>query len=96
MDYDDSAHQQQALLDNDGPIGIFTDMDDWTVDDVKKELPNVKLKLPDGSIVDGILYGNGLFVEVTWLDKTYGWMKPIEVAWETVVRCLNGNLPIIF
>jgi hypothetical protein len=90
--HDDSAYQQQALLDNDGEVC----RDDLEKDVQDGKVVTVKLQLPDGSIVDGTVYGTGLFAKITWLDKTLGWMKPIEAGWETVARCLNNNRPVIY
>jgi hypothetical protein len=86
--YDDSAHQQQTLLD--------AGSDEWNIDRVQKELPKVQLKLPDGSIHEDTVYGDGLYAKITWPDKALGWMKPIEVCWDVVVNCLNENRPVIY
>jgi S-adenosylhomocysteine hydrolase len=63
----------------------------WTVKAVKDELPDVTVK-DGGDIHEAVVRGRrNKFAGVSWGDnKQY----TTEVAWETVVHCLNFGKPI--
>ncbi len=76
-------------------------MQPWTVAAIKEQLPNIKVRIGK-KVVTGRISGRQrqfATVSVTntgtlhrgnqiWIDR--------EVAWETLVHCLNVNRPVIF
>lgn len=64
---------------------------EWTIATVKEELPNVTVK--DGETVyEAWVRGRrNKFAGVSWGDKK---QYTVEVAWETIVHCLNFGKPI--
>ena len=64
----------------------------WTIDRVKEELPFVQVNL-NGDISNGAVFGRQLqFARVAHMKTG----MVCDVAWSTIVNCLNGNRPIIF
>lgn len=62
---------------------------EWTVERVKDELPDVKVK-EGKAIKTAQVRGRKLqFAQVRWEEN-----KHVEVAWETIARCLNLDVPI--
>jgi len=55
----------------------------------------VNVRLRNNQIVVGDVTGRLTdFAHVTWEDQTAGRIG-VEVAWETVVNCINSNRPVI-
>ncbi len=67
-------------------------MKQWTIQEVKEGLPDIKVR--DGKqVLPAQLRGRELpFPVVVWGDRM---QYKAEVAWETVVHCLNTNHPVI-
>lgn len=65
----------------------------WTVESVKAELPNVKVRLMNGEIVTGYVRGRKLKFAQVWTkgDDHDGWI----FSWETIVHYLNEDRPLI-
>lgn len=66
----------------------------WTVEKVKEYMPNISVKLGDGTIVKGYITGRKpqFAIVKIWIHNT--WMT-IEVAWGTIAHCLNNDKPIL-
>ena len=72
----------------------------WTVQSVKEQRPTIKVKVrPEAphkeQIVDGMIgsHPDGFaFVRIRWFGVSVGF----QVAWDTVVRCLNENKAILY
>ncbi len=76
-------------------------MEQWTIAAVKVELPNVKVRIGK-KVVTGRISGRlKQFATVsitntgTLHNNSHMWIDR-EVAWETLVHCLNANRPVIF
>ena len=65
--------------------------ENWTVESVKEKLPDVRVQLTDGTVVRGEVVGRLLPFAYVYCG-TLPWTT--EVAWETLVRCLNTGQPI--
>jgi hypothetical protein len=64
----------------------------WNMVNVKEQLPDIKVR--DGkNVLPAVLRGRELpFPVVCWGDRL---QYKAEVCWETVLHCLNSNLPVI-
>ena len=61
-----------------------------TIEEVKKHLPSVKLKI-DGQVIEGKITGRKLpFAQIRW-----GVTGNVEASWELVTRCVNDDRPVI-
>lgn len=61
----------------------------WTIDRVKAELPTVTVRV-DGKTKNARVTGGKLeFPLVRWEEA-----NAVEVAWVTIVNCLNAGRPI--
>lgn len=66
-------------------------MTTWTAEKVKRELPEVQVRLPNGKIVDAVVRGrNNRFATVGTIDLNHSW----EFAWKTIAWALNGGTPL--
>lgn len=64
----------------------------WTIESVKSELPNVKVKPVSGPNKIGVVRGRkNKFATVLVADGPF---SGFEVAWDTIVNCLNNDRPI--
>jgi len=64
-----------------------------TIQEIKENLPDIKIKLDNGEIVKGLVRGRNLrFAKVS--RTTWGGFA-FDVAWETIERCINNNTPLI-
>ena len=71
-------------------------MTDWTTARVKKELPQVKVVFHNTisrPVLLADLRGRSMPFAKVYPSRTVG--AGYEVAWSTVVDCLNGDRPII-
>jgi hypothetical protein len=67
----------------------------WTVESVKRELPDINVRLPDGLIVRAQTLGRKLPTCNVWV-VLHGLNVRQEVAWKTVCRALNEGRPLEF
>ena len=68
-------------------------MAQWTIEKVKSELPDVKVKI-DGKIYTGEVRGRlNDFATVTVFFLSPGTM--FTYSWETITRALNNNKPLL-
>ncbi len=66
----------------------------WTIAEIKAELPNVPVQLPDGTECAGTLTGRKCpFPHVT--VKAHGANLHLEAAWETVQHVLNWGSALL-
>ncbi len=73
----------------------------WTIERVKAELPDVRVSMPDGQVVDAMI--SGRLEEYPMVSPHGGWPRSAAmidagavVSWSTIVHCLNANKPIRF
>ena len=72
----------------------------WTIERAKAELPDARMAMPDGEIID---------VRITGRNERYPQISPFgnwpnsarytggaTVSWRTLVHCLNTGQPIRF
>ena len=59
-----------------------------TVEEVRDQLPDVSVRLADGTIVSGHLSGRKNDFATVWLHI------PIEFAWETIATAINTGNPL--
>ena len=75
-------------------------MDTWTIERVKAELPDVRVAMPDGKIVDAMI--GGRLEKYPTVSPHGNWPSPGPnypgsiVSWSTIVHCLNADIPIRF
>ncbi len=62
----------------------------WTIREVKDQLPNIKVKMRDGSITDAHVGSRKRKFARVWLPNG-GYF---QAAWQAIVNCLNGNGPL--
>ena len=72
---------------------------DWTIERVKAELPDVRVSMPDGKVVDAMISGRlEKYPRVSpcgqWLNAP-GYAGSI-VSWGTIVHSLNTDQAIKF
>lgn len=79
----------------DGPLHASEEGQLWTVPMVKDKLPDVQVRY-NGKIKTARVVGRKLPFAVVSLDLGHPthWLNR-EVAWETIVHCLNTNTPIL-
>jgi hypothetical protein len=64
-----------------------------TIEEIKASLPDVKIKLANGEIVMGEVYGRNLdFAKVA--SRTWG-VFGFDVSWHTIQHCINHDRPIL-
>lgn len=65
----------------------------WTPEMVQEKLPNVQVKMIDGTIVDAIVRGRqGKFATVTWLAMG---VNLGEWTWQAIANAMNGGRPLM-
>ena len=68
-------------------------MNNWTVEKVKDELPDVRVQVNKTLILDGRIAGRKLdFASVMFVNN--GVMATCQFSWKTIVDCLNGERPL--
>jgi len=67
-------------------------IDKMSIEDVKRCLPEIKIRCESGEIKTGHVYGRNLkFAKVSCDDwGCFGF----DVAWETITRAINNDTPI--
>lgn len=66
----------------------------WTVESVKEQLPDVKVKCGKLTLIGHVRGRKNRFATVWYEHPNYKKQYEFEVAWETIVYCLNNDKPI--
>jgi len=66
----------------------------WTVESVKRELPDINVRLPDGLIVSADTLGRMLPTCCVRFE-VHGMTVRCQASWEIVCRCLIEGRPLL-
>jgi ethanolamine utilization microcompartment shell protein EutS len=66
-----------------------------SIDQVKQDLPNVRVKLPNGRIIVGYLSGRQRSFAHVIADRGNGWESIGEWSWVSVTNAVNAGRPLL-
>ena len=67
----------------------------WTPEKVKDDLPNVKVKFPDGHTMLAMVSGRKLKFAGLHVRLHEQWLTAGRCSWETLARVLNNGSEVI-
>lgn len=66
----------------------------WTIEQIKKELPKVKVKFEDGTILTGEISGRKMDFPNVCVKRNGSWVC-FEFSWWTLQNSLNRGKPVL-
>ena len=65
-----------------------------TIDQIRDDLPNVRVRMPNGRITVGYLSGRFRSFAHVIVDTGNGWESAGEWSWQTVTDAVNADRPL--